>query len=160
MFERSPPEGNWLTLATIMLISPSTETHLVPEDSDWVDAMHENSTTQAQQSVDSIRKKPKECRNVIALSGYSSIKQDEFGNIVRKKARLVSRFEVSMMGEMKFFLGFEITQLREGTFINQAKYLQDIFKRFKMTELKVVATPMVTKCHLALDPNGKEVDQK
>ncbi|KAK1697809.1 hypothetical protein QYE76_014506 [Lolium multiflorum] len=70
------------------------------------------------------------------------------------------KFEMSMMGEMKFFLGFEIKQLREGTFINQAKYLQDMLKRFKMTELKGVATPMVTKCHLALDPNGKEVDQK
>ncbi|KAK1614743.1 hypothetical protein QYE76_020260 [Lolium multiflorum] len=67
---------------------------------------------------------------------------------------------MSMMGEMKFFLGFEIKQLRGGTFINQAKYLQDMLKRFKMTELKGVATPMVTKCHLALDPNGKEVDQK
>ncbi|KAK1679333.1 hypothetical protein QYE76_040181, partial [Lolium multiflorum] len=67
---------------------------------------------------------------------------------------MTDRFEMSMMGEMKFFLGFEIKQLREGTFINQAKYLQDMLKRFKMTELKGVATPMVTKCHLALDPNG------
>ncbi|KAK1684750.1 hypothetical protein QYE76_045598, partial [Lolium multiflorum] len=70
------------------------------------------------------------------------------------------RFEMSMMGEMKFFLGFEIKQLREGAFINQAKYLQEMPKRFKMTEMKGVATPMITKCHLALDPNGKEVDQK
>ncbi|KAK1669965.1 hypothetical protein QYE76_058124 [Lolium multiflorum] len=67
---------------------------------------------------------------------------------------MTDRFEMSMMGEMKFFLGFEIKQLREGTFINQAKYLQDMLKRFKMTEMKGVATPMVTKCHLALDPNG------
>ncbi|KAK1677715.1 hypothetical protein QYE76_038563 [Lolium multiflorum] len=67
---------------------------------------------------------------------------------------MTDRFEMSMMGEMKFFLGFEIKQLRGGTFINQAKYLQDMLKRFKMTEMKGVATPMVTKCHLALDPNG------
>ncbi|KAK1628348.1 hypothetical protein QYE76_002663 [Lolium multiflorum] len=73
---------------------------------------------------------------------------DEFSKL------MTDRFEMSMMGEMKFFLGFEIKQLREGTFINQAKYLQDMLKRFKMTELKGVATPMVTKCHLALDPNG------
>ncbi|KAK1615908.1 hypothetical protein QYE76_021425 [Lolium multiflorum] len=79
---------------------------------------------------------------------------DEFSKL------MTDRFEMSMMGEMKFFLGFEIKQLREGTFINQAKYLQDMLKRFKMTEMKGVATPMVTKCHLALDPNGKEVDQK
>ncbi|KAK1642218.1 hypothetical protein QYE76_060023 [Lolium multiflorum] len=64
------------------------------------------------------------------------------------------------MSKMRFFLGFEIKQLREGTFINQAKYLQDLLKRFKMKEMKGVATQMVTKCHLALDPNGKEVDQK
>jgi hypothetical protein len=67
---------------------------------------------------------------------------------------------MSMMGQMNFFLGFEIKQLRGGTFINQAKYLQDMLMRFKMTEMKGVATPVVTKCHLALDPNGKEVDQK
>ncbi|KAK1696841.1 hypothetical protein QYE76_013538 [Lolium multiflorum] len=69
-------------------------------------------------------------------------------------------FDMSTMGEMRFFLGFEIKKLREGNFINQAKYLQDMLKRFKMTEMKGVATPMVTKCHLALDLNGKEVDQK
>jgi hypothetical protein len=65
-----------------------------------------------------------------------------------------------MMGEMKFFLGFEIKQLKEGTFINQAKYVQDMLKRFKMKELNGAATPMATKCHLELDPNGKDVDQK
>ncbi|KAK1698754.1 hypothetical protein QYE76_015451 [Lolium multiflorum] len=79
---------------------------------------------------------------------------DEFSKL------MTDRFEMSMMGEMKFFLGFEIKQTSEGTFINQAKYLQDMLKRFKMTEMKGVATPMATKSHLALDPNGKEVDQK
>ena len=280
------------------------------EDSDWVDAMHEELNNFKRNKVWTLVEKPKECRNVIGTKWIFKNKQDEFGNIVRNKARLVAqgfsqvegidfgetyapvarlesirillayashhnfklqqmdvksaflngplheevyvkqppgfedlnfpnhvykldkalyglkqaprawyehlkellvdrgfdvglidptlftkrvngelfvcqlyvddiifgstnkafndefsklmtdRFEMSMMGEMKFFLGFEIKQLREGTFINQAKYLQDMLKRFKMTELKGVATPMVTKCHLALDPNGKEVDQK
>jgi hypothetical protein len=65
-----------------------------------------------------------------------------------------------MMGEMKFFLGFEIKQLIEGTFINQAKCVQDMLKRFKMKELNGAAKPVPTKCHLELDPNGKDVDQK
>ncbi|KAK1628162.1 hypothetical protein QYE76_002477 [Lolium multiflorum] len=158
------------------------------EDSDWVEAMHEELNNFKRNKVWTLVEKPKECRNVIGTKWIFKNKQDEFGNIVRNKARLVAqgfsqvegidfgrpmlpwlvlspslmtdRFEMSMMGEMKFFLGFEIKQLREGTFINQAKYLQDMLKRFKMTELKGVATPMVTKCHLALDPNGKEVDQK
>ncbi|KAK1662989.1 hypothetical protein QYE76_051148 [Lolium multiflorum] len=213
------------------------------EDSDWVEAMHEELNNFKRNKVWTLVEKPKECRNVIGTKWIFKNKQDEFGNIVRNKARLVAQgfsqvegidfgetyapvarlesirillayashhnfklqqmdvksaflngplheevyvkqppgfedlnfpnhvykldkalyglkqaprawFEMSMMGEMKFFLGFEIKQLREGTFINQAKYLQDMLKRFKMTELKGVATPMVTKCHLALDPNG------
>ena len=73
---------------------------------------------------------------------------------------MTDRFEMSMMGELRFFLGFEIKKLREGTFINQAKYIQDMLKRFKMMDLNGVATPMQTKCHLELNPHGKDVDQK
>ena len=64
---------------------------------------------------------------------------------------MTDKFEMSMMGEMKFFLGFEIKQLSEGTFINQAKYTQDMLKRFKMKELNGATTPMQTKCHLDLE---------
>ena len=67
---------------------------------------------------------------------------------------------MSMMGELNFFLGFEIKQRREGTFINQAKYTQDMLKRFKLDDVKLVKFPMPTKCQLDLDPNGKVVDQK
>ena len=37
-----------------------------------------------------------------------------------------SEFEMSMMGELNFFLGLQINQLKEGTFINQAKYIRDL----------------------------------
>ena len=73
---------------------------------------------------------------------------------------MTDRFEMSMMGEMKFFLGFEIKQLREGTFINQAKYIQDMLKKYELLDLKGASTPMQTKCHLELNPKGKDVDQK
>jgi hypothetical protein len=74
---------------------------------------------------------------------------------------MTDKFEMSMMGELKFFLGFDVRQLRGGTFINQAKYTQDMLKRFKMdSDVKGAMTPMPTKVTLELDPNGKEVDQK
>ena len=79
---------------------------------------------------------------------------DEFAALMTEK------FEMSMMGELKFFLGFEVKQLREGTFINQAKYTQDMLKRFKLDDVKPAKTPMPTKCQLDIDPNGKAVDQK
>jgi hypothetical protein len=74
---------------------------------------------------------------------------------------MTEKFEMFMMGELKFFLGFEIQQLRGGTFINQAKYIQDMLKKFNMDfGVKGAKTPMPTKVTLDLDPSGKEVDQK
>ena len=84
-----------------------------------------------------------------------------FGSINKTFAKLMTdRFEMSMMGELKFFLGFEVKQLRKGTFINQAKYIQDMLKKFKFDQVKGAKTPMPTKVNLDLDPKGKDVDQK
>jgi hypothetical protein len=44
---------------------------------------------------------------------------------------------MSMMGELKYFLGFQIKQLQDGTFISQTKYIQDILKKFGMKEGKL-----------------------
>src|SRR4051812_14538603 len=73
---------------------------------------------------------------------------------------MTDKFEMSMMGELEFFLGFEVKQLSRGTFINQTKYTQDMLKRFKYDGLKGAKTPMTLKCQLDLDLNGKEVDQR
>ena len=75
-------------------------------------------------------------------------------------ALMTEKFEMSMMGELKFFLGFEIKQGLEGTFIKQAKYTQDMLKRFELEDVKPVKFPMPTRCKLDSDPNGKAVDQK
>ncbi|KAK1619425.1 hypothetical protein QYE76_024942 [Lolium multiflorum] len=69
-------------------------------------------------------------------------------------------FEMSMMGELKYFLGFEIKQMRQGTFINQAKYVQDMLKRFDMKGANGIGTPMHLKCQLTLNETGKVVDPK
>ena len=51
-------------------------------------------------------------------------------------ATMMSReFEMSMIGELTF-LGFQVKQLKEGTFIHQEKYTKDILKKFKMYECK------------------------
>jgi hypothetical protein len=73
---------------------------------------------------------------------------------------MIQKFEISMMGELKYFLGFQIKQLQEGTFISQTKYIQDILKKFGMKNAKLIKTPMGTNEHLDLDTRGKSVDQK
>ncbi|KAL6319674.1 hypothetical protein AAG906_026733 [Vitis piasezkii] len=69
-----------------------------------------------------------------------------------------SEFEMSMMGELNFFLGLQIKQLKEGTFINQAKYIKDLLKRFNMEEAKVMKTPMSSSIKLDMDEKGKSIN--
>jgi hypothetical protein len=55
---------------------------------------------------------------------------------------MTDRFEMSMMEELKFFLGFQIKQLKDGTFLSQTKYTRDILKKCGMDKAKPVKTPM------------------
>jgi hypothetical protein len=73
---------------------------------------------------------------------------------------MIQKFQMSMMGELKYFLGFQIKQLQEGTFICQTKYSQDILKKFGINNAKPIKTPMGTNGHLDLDMGGKSVEQK
>nr|GEX01162.1 retrovirus-related Pol polyprotein from transposon TNT 1-94 [Tanacetum cinerariifolium] len=69
-----------------------------------------------------------------------------------------NKFKMSMMGELKFFLGIQIHQSPNGIFINQAKYAQEILIKHGMTSCDSVGTPMATK-HLDADLSGTPVDQ-
>jgi hypothetical protein len=71
---------------------------------------------------------------------------------------MIQKFEMSMMGELKYFLRFQVKQLQEGTFISQTKYIQDILNKFGMKDAKPIKTPMGTNGHL--DTGGKSIDQK
>ena len=70
-----------------------------------------------------------------------------------------SEFEMSMMGKLNFFLGLQIKQLKEGTFINQAKYVKYLFKKYNLEEVKTKSTPMGSSIKLDMDEKGKLVDQ-
>ncbi|WVZ75084.1 LOW QUALITY PROTEIN: hypothetical protein U9M48_023175, partial [Paspalum notatum var. saurae] len=76
-----------------------------------------------------------------------------FGKMMAKE------FEMSMIGELTFFLGFQIKQVRDGTFIYQEKYTRDLLKRFKMDDCKPIETPMATNTKLDPDESGIKVDQ-
>nr|GEY08075.1 retrovirus-related Pol polyprotein from transposon TNT 1-94 [Tanacetum cinerariifolium] len=71
---------------------------------------------------------------------------------------MVKRFKMSMMGEMKFFLGLQVNQFSNRIFINQSKYILDILKRFGMENCDTVPTLMVEQAKLKLDLVGKPVD--
>jgi hypothetical protein len=55
---------------------------------------------------------------------------------------MVSEFEMSMIGELSYFLGLQIKQLKNGTFVSQGKYIKDMLKKFDMSDSKSISTPM------------------
>jgi hypothetical protein len=63
-------------------------------------------------------------------------------------------FEMSMMGELQFFLVLQIKQSNEGTFVHQAKYTKDIVKKFKMDDSKAMETPLSTTTTPDTDEDG------
>ena len=68
-------------------------------------------------------------------------------------------FEMSMTGELNFFLGLQVKQMKHGTFLNQTKYCTKLIKKFGMEKCKEASTPMATLTYLDLDEKGKSVDE-
>ncbi|XP_025878356.1 uncharacterized protein [Oryza sativa Japonica Group] len=92
-------------------------------DPDWVNAMHEKLNNFARNKVF--------CK--------------ESGDMMSRE------FEMSMIGELSFFLELQIKQLKDGTFMSQTKYIKDLLKRFGLEDAKPIKTPMATNGHLDLD---------
>jgi isopentenyldiphosphate isomerase len=67
---------------------------------------------------------------------------------------------MSMIGELNFFLGIQVKQMKQGTFVHQAKYMKDLMKKFNMVELKPVSTPMSMVTSPGPDEDGEAVDQR
>ena len=76
---------------------------------------------------------------------FGSTNQDfceEFGKI------MANEFEISMIEELSYFLGLQIKQLKNGTFVSQGKYI------------KAISTPLGTNGNLDSDASDNMVDQK
>jgi len=69
-------------------------------------------------------------------------------------------FEMSMIGELKFFLGILINQCKDGVYVHQTKYTKEILKKFKLEDCKVMNTPMHPTCTLSKEDIGSKVHQK
>jgi transketolase len=71
-----------------------------------------------------------------------------------------SEFQMSMMGELTFFLGIQLKQTKQGTFMHQSKYMKGLMKKFNMAELKPVSTLISSTASLGLDEDGEAMDQR
>ncbi|GJZ21542.1 retrovirus-related pol polyprotein from transposon TNT 1-94 [Tanacetum coccineum] len=67
-------------------------------------------------------------------------------------------FEMSMMGELNFFLGLQIKQMEDGIFFNQSKYIKEMLKKFGLEDSKPMKTPMSFNTKLTKDEECESVD--
>ena len=69
-----------------------------------------------------------------------------------------SKYEMSMMGELTYFLGLQVSQRNDGIFICQSKYVRDLLKKYGLEDASTAKTPMATATKLDQDDPGKCVD--
>ncbi|GJV09072.1 putative ribonuclease H-like domain-containing protein [Tanacetum coccineum] len=74
------------------------------------------------------------------------------------EALMKSRFQMSSMGELTFFLGLQVKQKEDGIFISQDKYVAEILKKFDFASVKTASTPIETQKPLVKDEEATDVD--
>ncbi|KAI3744783.1 hypothetical protein L1987_57875 [Smallanthus sonchifolius] len=71
-----------------------------------------------------------------------------------------SKFEMSNMGELSFFLGLQVSQREDGIYLHQTKYVQDILSKYKMNDSSTYGTPIPVNHGLHPYKDGKDVDSR
>eukprot|EP00253_Pinus_taeda_P002794 PITA_02794 len=104
-------------------------------------------------------------RMFLALSSFQNFKNDIiFGSNEEEMSQnfaliMQKEFEMSLLGELTYFLGLQIQQKEGGIFLSQTKYLKQILKKYGMEDAKPVCTPMVTGCSLSAHDESAAVHQ-
>jgi hypothetical protein len=80
--------------------------------------------------------------------------------VSRFQKMMENEFQMFMMGELTFFLCIQVKQTKQGIFVHQAKYTNDLMKKFNMVELKSISTLMRTTTALDPDENDEAMDQR
>ena len=73
--------------------------------------------------------------------------------------KMKHEFEMSMFGEIKFFVGLQVHQLKHGIFVTQTKYIKEILKKFRLEDFKPVSMPMAIGHRLSKSDESTEVNQ-
>nr|GFA91675.1 putative ribonuclease H-like domain-containing protein [Tanacetum cinerariifolium] len=74
------------------------------------------------------------------------------------EALMHEKFQMSAMGELNFFLGLQVLQKEDGIFLSQDKYIGDILKKFRYSDVRYSNTPMDKENPWGKDGTGKDVD--
>ncbi|GJS02255.1 retrovirus-related pol polyprotein from transposon TNT 1-94, partial [Tanacetum coccineum] len=105
------------------------------------------------------------CMGYIKLQEHVQVYVDDiiFGSTKKSwcdefEALMKSRFQMSSMGELTFFLGLQVKQKPNGIFISQDKYVAEILRKFDFASVKTASTPIETQKPLVKDEEASDVD--
>ncbi|GJU62751.1 putative ribonuclease H-like domain-containing protein [Tanacetum coccineum] len=111
------------------------------------------------------QEEPKKIKEEVYVCQPPGFEDPDFPNRVYKVEKalydiklLELGIKMSSMGELTFFLGLQVKQKKDGIFISQAKYVDEILKKFGFIEVKTASTLMEPQKPLLKDENGEEVD--
>ena len=90
--------------------------------------------------------------NHIIFGGKDALCKDFFD-------QMKNEFEMSMFGEIKFFVGLQLHQLKHGIFVTQSTYIKEILKIFGLEDSKPLSTPMIIGHKLSKNDESAEVTQ-
>lgn len=75
------------------------------------------------------------------------------------KKSMQKEFDMTDLGKMRYFLGFEVLQTSHGIHICQSKYALEILRRFDMENRNSVSNPIVPGSKIDMDDGGERVDE-
>ncbi|GJW37465.1 retrovirus-related pol polyprotein from transposon TNT 1-94, partial [Tanacetum coccineum] len=104
-------------------------------------------------------KKSKSHLIIVQIYGYDIIYGSTCQNLCDDFVKIMhDEFEISIMGELNFFLGLEIKQMEDGIFFNQSKYIKEMLKKFGLEDSKLTKMPISTEIKLTKDDEADSVD--
>ncbi|GKE04868.1 retrovirus-related pol polyprotein from transposon TNT 1-94 [Tanacetum coccineum] len=152
-----------MDMKTALLHGTLKEDVYVCQPKGFIDADHPSHVYKLKKALYGLKQAPRAWYDELSKALYVYDDDIIFGFTNPKYTQLFadlmkSIFEMSMMGEMTFFLGLQVNQSPYGIFINQSNYVLEILKKYGMETCDLVGTPMEIKDKLDLDKNETLVD--
>ncbi|GJT25737.1 retrovirus-related pol polyprotein from transposon TNT 1-94 [Tanacetum coccineum] len=151
-----------MDMKTAFLNGELKEEVYVSQPEGFVDPDRPHHVYRLKKALYGLKQAPRACKHTLHVQIYVDdiiFASTDPKDCDRFSNEMSSKFQMSMMGQISFFLGLQISQNPRGIFINQSKYANEILKKFDLHKSDPVDTPMVERTKLDEDLSGIPVDQ-